>query len=197
MEKSAEINEEKTSENSCHNNNNRIPSLNEGKIFEDPCFLIDRDFVDKEREGMDTDMLDAFRYEILNHSGDGMTGKLTSSNEIVVASIYTKDPLLQDMLGNGATQYLFDVELANRSHFLEELDKSTLSCEKRACGTEISGHPLITCGLQHEEIKADNFIVPNWEEEFQFVETAGIIFIVVTLFCFLNGSTFVYYRNIQ
>ncbi|KAI9108768.1 hypothetical protein K1719_020073 [Acacia pycnantha] len=154
VEDSAEINKEKTSENS--NSNRGIRSLNEDKNYEDPCYLKDRDFGDKEREDRDSLMFDAFMCEILNNSGVHRTGKFTSSNEIVVTSIYTKDPLLEDMLGNGATQDLFEVELTERSHFLEELDKSTFSCERHSRENKIPEHLLIPCTMQHEEIKENS-----------------------------------------
>ncbi|KAK4264476.1 hypothetical protein QN277_025644 [Acacia crassicarpa] len=151
---SAEINEEKTSENS--NSNRRIRSLNEDKNYEDPCYLKDRDFGDREREDRDSLMFDAFRCEILNNSGVHRTGKFTSSNEIVVTSIYTNDPLLEDMMRNGATQDLFEVELTKRSHFLEELDMSTFSCERHSRENKIPEHLLIPCTMQHEEIKENS-----------------------------------------
>ncbi|XP_054805299.1 uncharacterized protein LOC129308262 [Prosopis cineraria] len=167
---SAEINEGNTSGNS--NSNGRIRSLYEVNNYEDPCYLTDRDFGDKEREER-SHVFDALRYEIVNNSGIHTTGKFTSSNEIVDASIYTKDPLLEEMLGIGATQDPFEVELT-RSHFLEELDKSTLSHERHYCGRKIPENLLIAYTMKHEEIKENNAIKPYREDQkCQFAENSG------------------------
>ncbi|XP_028770839.1 uncharacterized protein LOC114728144 isoform X2 [Neltuma alba] len=158
---SAEINEEKTSEK-------RIQSLYQDKTFEDPCYLKDQDIEDKERENR-SPMFDV-RYEILNNSGAHRTGKITGSNEIVVTNIYTQDPLLEEMMvNNGANQDPFEVEVTKRSHFLEELDRSTL----HPCGAKIPEHLLIPCTVQHEETRVNNLIMPNWEDQkCQFAENS-------------------------
>ncbi|KAF7838211.1 B3 domain-containing protein [Senna tora] len=165
VERSRTIKENNTSEK--NNSHGKV------QFLEDPYCMTERDFGEKERDDRSS-MFDVLSFEILNNSGvDRGTGQFTTGNEIVDASIFNKDPLLEDILGREPTQDPNELELTERSHFLEEIDKRAYVSDRHSCGAQTSEQLLVTYNVQYEENRQKSSTVFNREvQEYKFADVS-------------------------
>ncbi|KAK1570911.1 hypothetical protein Q3G72_008953 [Acer saccharum] len=157
----------------CETSSQRPHSLSIVEYVEEPYYIIDRDLEDEQRENR-CPMFDLSNFEMLTNNCDtDKSHKITVADETythhvdasrgseIEAALTNKDPVDQKVVNRVVPSDASDLELMEKNHDLQKMDKIVTVSNKISCDSKISEHPLLTTVVKPEKNGKSIFNISN------------------------------------
>uniref|UniRef100_A0A2N9FJT0 TF-B3 domain-containing protein n=1 Tax=Fagus sylvatica TaxID=28930 RepID=A0A2N9FJT0_FAGSY len=144
-----------------HKNSIVAKPVSKAKYIEEPYYMINRDFSDKQGDDR-SPMLDLFNFEMCNNNSCADVTKKaaakdtrcsTSQRSLTEICLVDKDPVANGTVSRVGPTGASEFEMIEKSHFSEQLEKKAPLPDRSSCNDKTYGHLSITSSMTFEENK--------------------------------------------